>query len=168
MILPLLFATALFHWFAVAQHTPSELDSSLVWGTYRPQVYFGVRAALPKSFLSGLLWFSPTSLQGFVKARHDSEEGQGVDGYGYTYHDGRSFAIQEIRDTENNYFLETSWIKTGHSCDEASPKYGSWAARIKGTVLDPSESFTHFVSISFLIICLSTPCYHFSHLLHGS
>lgn len=29
---------------------------SLLWGPYRPNLYFGVKPRIPKSFSSGLLW----------------------------------------------------------------------------------------------------------------
>lgn len=31
-------------------------NDSLLWGPYRPNLYFGVRPRLPKSFLGGLMW----------------------------------------------------------------------------------------------------------------
>ncbi|MCO5549506.1 hypothetical protein L7F22_002978 [Adiantum nelumboides] len=111
----------------------AKLDKSLIWGTYRPQIYFGIRAAEPESFLSGLVWFSPDRPESIINARHECSESDKIDGYGWTYHDGRSLAVQEIKDTENNYLLETSWIKTDLQGT------GTWAVRIKGTIIDPSK-----------------------------
>ncbi len=31
-------------------------NQSLLWGPYRPNLYFGVRPRIPKSFLGGLMW----------------------------------------------------------------------------------------------------------------
>lgn len=31
-------------------------NQSLLWGPYRPNVYFGVRPRIPKSFMGGLMW----------------------------------------------------------------------------------------------------------------
>lgn len=31
-------------------------DQSLLWGPYRPNVYFGVRPRLPKSLITSLIW----------------------------------------------------------------------------------------------------------------
>lgn len=31
-------------------------NDTLLWGPYRPNLYFGVRPRLPKSVLTGLLW----------------------------------------------------------------------------------------------------------------
>jgi hypothetical protein len=31
-------------------------NSSLMWGAYRPNLYFGVRPRIPNSFMGGLMW----------------------------------------------------------------------------------------------------------------
>lgn len=31
-------------------------NDSLLWGPYRPNLYFGVRPRVPKSLLTGLMW----------------------------------------------------------------------------------------------------------------
>lgn len=31
-------------------------NQTLMWGPYRPNLYFGVRPRLPKSLMSGLMW----------------------------------------------------------------------------------------------------------------
>jgi mannosyl-oligosaccharide glucosidase len=31
-------------------------NASLLWGPYRPNLYFGVRPRIPKSLMGGLLW----------------------------------------------------------------------------------------------------------------
>lgn len=126
-----------------AEYDPTKPleNPSLIWGTYRPQVYFGIRPALSDSILSGLLWFAPNRFDSVLSARHECNEDDKIDGYGWKYHDGQSFAIQEIRDTENNYLIETSWIKTGHErSDNSSGHPGSWAIRIKGTIIDEGKS----------------------------
>lgn len=117
------------------------LDPSLLWGTYRPQIYFGLRTALPRSILSGLLWFDPSSPQGLANARHECSDDHKLAGYAWKYHDGRTFGIQEVKDIQTNYLIETSWLKTGN---------GSWAARVKGSVIDPSECGQPFQKSGFL------------------
>ena len=53
---------------AVAAATPTDDESilhaevarqnnqSLLWGPYRPNLYFGVRPRIPKSLMTGLMW----------------------------------------------------------------------------------------------------------------
>ncbi len=38
------------------QETARSSNESLLWGPYRPNLYFGVRPRIPKSLLTGLLW----------------------------------------------------------------------------------------------------------------
>ena len=38
-------------------------NASLFWGTYRPQLYFGMRSRSPHSLLSGIMWHSLTDYQ---------------------------------------------------------------------------------------------------------
>lgn len=34
----------------------ANLNETLLWGPYRPNLYFGVRPRVPKSLLTGLMW----------------------------------------------------------------------------------------------------------------
>lgn len=38
-------------------------NQSLLWGPYRPNVYFGVRPKIPKSFMGGLMWVKVDNFQ---------------------------------------------------------------------------------------------------------
>lgn len=40
-------------------------DASLFWGTYRPNLYFGLRPRAPKSLMTGLIWFGLNDFQSF-------------------------------------------------------------------------------------------------------
>jgi hypothetical protein len=41
---------------AVEVHDSGYDNSSLVWGPYRPNLYFGVRPRIPRTLLMGLMW----------------------------------------------------------------------------------------------------------------
>jgi len=41
---------------SLLQAVSAASNASLLWGPYRPNLYFGVRPRLPKSLLTGLLW----------------------------------------------------------------------------------------------------------------
>lgn len=43
--------------------------------------------------------------------RHDCQERDGLDSYEYTQHDGRSAAVQVIKDSRNNVALTLSLLK---------------------------------------------------------
>lgn len=51
-----------------AQHVHFEnakvSNDSLLWGPYRPNLYFGVRPRVPKSLMTGLVWAKVDSFQG--------------------------------------------------------------------------------------------------------
>lgn len=57
-----IFSVILLSRTAVAAQDPAALElekannASLLWGPYRPNLYFGVRPRLPKSLLTGLMW----------------------------------------------------------------------------------------------------------------
>ena len=58
----------LFSWFTSAQNqkilSETKLsNNSLLWGPYRPNLYFGVRPRIPKSLLTGLLWSKVDNFQ---------------------------------------------------------------------------------------------------------
>lgn len=44
-----------------------EQNSSLLWGPYKPNLYFGVRPRITKSFTGGLMW---AKVDNFVDVQH--------------------------------------------------------------------------------------------------
>ncbi|KAE8216426.1 hypothetical protein CF327_g467 [Tilletia walkeri] len=124
-----------------ANEQEAAANSSLHWGTYRPQIYFGMRPRAPKSLITGLVWNGLTDYkQALSRIRHECSDQDGMSGYRWNYHDGRTFGVQTIDDVENNVRIETSFLKTGHHHDrEGKVDGGNWAARIKGSILDKSK-----------------------------
>lgn len=45
------------------------LNQSLLWGPYRPNLYFGVRPRIPKSLMTGLLW---ARVEDFTTVQHST------------------------------------------------------------------------------------------------
>lgn len=41
-------------------------SDNLLWGAYRPGLYFGLRPQLPQSLMTGLLWFGVHDYQSFL------------------------------------------------------------------------------------------------------
>ena len=140
----------------------SEFDrrnnQSLLWGPYRPNLYFGVRPRIPKSLMTGLLWgkvetytdfqhsWSPPPPPGaalpapvagqctLTDARHPAvrytcEQNEGMKGYGWEEYDPRKGGIQSIHDIENGIDITTSFVKV-----PGGAHGGNWAARIKGVL----------------------------------
>lgn len=103
-------------------------NDSLLWGPYRPNLYFGVRPRIPKSLVSGLMWGRAdtyTDLQNHV--RYTCEQNEGMEGYGWDEYDTRLGGSQTIHDAFNNIDITTSFIKV-----PGGAHGGSWGARIKG------------------------------------
>ena len=42
---------------------PANDSDSLFWGTYRPNLYFGLRPKVPQSLMTGLMWFGTQDYQ---------------------------------------------------------------------------------------------------------
>lgn len=47
----------------VLSENPKRSNESLLWGPYRPNLYFGVRPRIPKSLTTGLLWARTDSFE---------------------------------------------------------------------------------------------------------
>lgn len=114
-------------------------NSSLLWGTYRPGLYFGLKPRIPDSLLSGLVWFGVHDWQSYTSeyqvrlpphrdlvrlaqllsadARHECDQRDGLQ-YSYTEHDGRSAAKEVIKDPLNNVQLTIRWLKVAGSRGE--------------------------------------------------
>nr|XP_009779159.1 PREDICTED: mannosyl-oligosaccharide glucosidase GCS1-like isoform X2 [Nicotiana sylvestris] len=100
-----------------------EHRESLYWGTYRPQVYFGVRARTPQSLVAGLMWIGVKDGRYFM--RHVCQDSDELKQYGWTSHNGRDYGHQVL--TEQTMSLTTSFLKSkGHG----SGYGGDWAVRI--------------------------------------
>ncbi|PAV24387.1 glycoside hydrolase family 63 [Pyrrhoderma noxium] len=116
---------------AVVGAIPSNDSQDLLWGAYRPNLYFGLRPRLPQSLMTGLIWHGTQDFQSFQKARHACEQGDGLAGYTWTEYDVREGGIQVLKDPRNNVQVTTELLKVpgGHHG-------GSWATRIKGGPLN--------------------------------
>ena len=112
-----------------ASSTAASSNDSLLWGPYRPNLYFGVRPRLPNSLTTGLLWANTENYAAAQQSfRHTCEQNEGMAGYGWQEYDARNGGRQVIRDTGNKIDLTIDFVKV-----PGGQHGGSWAARIKGT-----------------------------------
>ncbi|XP_039018132.1 mannosyl-oligosaccharide glucosidase GCS1-like [Hibiscus syriacus] len=100
-----------------------EHKESLYWGTYRPHVYFGIRARTPWSLVAGLMWIGIKD--GRYVIRHVCQDSDELSTYGWTSHNGRDFGHQVLVDQDTT--LSTSFLK--HK-EDGSGYGGDWAVRI--------------------------------------
>ena len=75
----------------------STAYQSRLWGTYRSNVYFGVRPRVPKSLVAGIMWYTYDH-PGELNIRHTCEHGDRLLQYGWVRHDGTNFGQQRIVD----------------------------------------------------------------------
>ena len=110
-------------------------DKSLFWGTYRPQLYFGVKHRSPASLLAGLMWFNQLGRQQAPNIRYWCNHNDKLANFGWQLHDLRNFGRQRIVDSRQ--VLTTSFIKNGDD----------WMARIEVTAKPNVETsliwYTH-------------------------
>ncbi|CAI2190994.1 5523_t:CDS:10, partial [Funneliformis geosporum] len=109
-------------------------NQSLLWGTYRPNLYFGTKPRLPESLLTGLMWFGIEHMSSFKHIRHACDQEDELDEYSFKKHDGRNFAIQTLSDSKNNVKLKTELLKI-----PGGNHGGEWAIRISGNPINDKE-----------------------------
>ncbi|CAH1785069.1 unnamed protein product [Owenia fusiformis] len=97
-------------------------DAERFWGTYRSQLYFGMRTKYPTSPLFGLMWFDQFVGQGMPAVRHWCNQGDRLPRYGWLAHDGVNFGSQEIVD--HRYIMMTDFVKR-----QGGSHGGDWTAR---------------------------------------
>jgi mannosyl-oligosaccharide glucosidase len=107
-------------------------NQSLLWGPYRPNLYFGVRPRIPNSLSMGLLW---AKVEDYVSVqdnfRYTCEQHEGMAGYGWEKYDPRHGGVQTVHDAGNGIDITTSFFKDTSA--RAGEKGGNWGVRIKGT-----------------------------------
>mmetsp|Transcript_7619 Transcript_7619/g.22485 ORF Transcript_7619/g.22485 Transcript_7619/m.22485 type:complete len:941 (+) Transcript_7619:605-3427(+) len=98
----------------------------MLWGSYRPGLYLGLRMRRPVSLLAGLMWFDPgNGAAAAQQLRHEAQERDGLRKYGWARHDGRTFGVQELLDGHLN--ITTSLVK--RHCNGCGGG-GDWAVRL--------------------------------------
>ncbi|KAL4067531.1 glycoside hydrolase [Scleroderma citrinum] len=117
----------------IAHSSPANVSDELLWGVYRPGLYFGLRPRLPQSLMTGLMWFGTQNYQSLTKPRHACDQGDGLDSYTWTTYDPRQGGVQVIKDSPNNVEITTELLKVPDGKNG-----GSWAARIKGKPINPA------------------------------
>eukprot|EP00929_Paragymnodinium_shiwhaense_P076182 TRINITY_DN39117_c0_g1_i1.p1 TRINITY_DN39117_c0_g1~~TRINITY_DN39117_c0_g1_i1.p1 ORF type:complete len:855 (-),score=143.72 TRINITY_DN39117_c0_g1_i1:43-2607(-) len=119
-------------------------NESLLWGTYRPGVLFGVKSrTFPDAVVAGLMWTSVSKDGARIdstKLRHTCEESESREGlvFGYSKHDGSTYGKQTIKDPQNSLKLDTSFVKLDGK---------SWAMRVAGQASKGSKSMYFYVGI---------------------
>lgn len=81
------------------------------------------------------MWYKPSlHNKGLTQIRHECSYYDNMDKFGWTKHDGMSYAAQDIRDPENNIKLNVQWVKP-----EVDSDPNHWILRVEGSTLDESK-----------------------------
>lgn len=118
-------------------------NRSLLWGPYRSALYFGVRPRIPRSLLSGLMWYNIDGYGGVGSIRHFYEQGDKMGKANWIRYDPRFGGTQVIEDLECHITLHIDFVK---SLDGLS-----WATKVRAIPHDGFENVkTAFVWYSGL------------------
>eukprot|EP00475_Leptophrys_vorax_P036978 TRINITY_DN6321_c0_g1_i2.p1 TRINITY_DN6321_c0_g1~~TRINITY_DN6321_c0_g1_i2.p1 ORF type:complete len:782 (+),score=207.86 TRINITY_DN6321_c0_g1_i2:375-2720(+) len=104
-----------------------------LWGTYRPNVYFGVKARIPKSPIFGIMWYDADNPLAADHVRHDCDDRDGVI-FGWKKHDGARYGVQELLDLRGGVNLTTEFVAFNEN---------EWSVRIRGQSLRNSGADHH-------------------------
>ncbi|CAK9441289.1 uncharacterized protein LODBEIA_P51580 [Lodderomyces beijingensis] len=105
-----------------AQYLKKSNDS-LLWGPYRSALYFGLRPRLPRSLLSGLMWFPVNDYQSIGKIRHFYEQHDKMGRANWVSYDPRIGGKQVIQDNECHVDIVIDFVKSKDGL--------SWGVKIK-------------------------------------
>ncbi|XP_065071976.1 uncharacterized protein LOC135696502 [Rhopilema esculentum] len=115
----------------------------VLWGTYRPNLYFGLRTRTPDSLMFGMMFFSQYPKGGQLHLRYSCEQSDNLAKYGWLKHDGKSFGSQEVVD--DDFILTTDFVK-----QDGGFHGGDWTARIRGRPRLEEKS-KQLVSLLFIV-----------------
>ncbi len=102
------------------------------WGSYRPNLYFGMKTRDAYSLVTGIMWYMPHRTQRAEDIRHWCEQSGYLKGYTWTEHDGRNFGVQTVHD--DGIRVTTSFVK------KLRGSYGGdWTSRISFDADDKSR-----------------------------
>jgi mannosyl-oligosaccharide glucosidase len=97
-----------------------DYNNSMLWGSYRPNLYFGTRTRSIDTVMTGIMWFGINDLEDryslknyspWHNIRHTCEQDENIFGYAWQKHNGRDYGSQTITDILNNIIIKTEFIK---------------------------------------------------------
>lgn len=121
---------------AISKFTDAAYSQRMLWGSYRPGYYFGLRPRVPKSLVFGSMWCDPTSPSVLERIRHEARQEDGLKQYGWVAHDGETFGRQGLIDEKFNIttsFVKPFWKRKAGGGFDGLPAdvKEEWAARIE-------------------------------------
>eukprot|EP01121_Diplochlamys_sp_Union-15-3_P015166 TRINITY_DN4956_c0_g1_i1.p1 TRINITY_DN4956_c0_g1~~TRINITY_DN4956_c0_g1_i1.p1 ORF type:complete len:828 (+),score=129.84 TRINITY_DN4956_c0_g1_i1:98-2581(+) len=100
-------------------------NSELLWGTYRPNLYFGMRSRAPTdSIMMGMMWYEPGTNPYHIQLRHIAKSEDDVN-FRWLHHNGRDYGHQIINDTKLGIELNITMFKKSGNFG------GDWSVQVK-------------------------------------
>lgn len=98
-------------------------NDSLLWGPYRSALYFGLRPRIPRSLLSGLMWYEVNEYSGIGNVRHFYEQSENMKRANWIKYDPRYGGRQVIDDEDVHAKIIIDFVK--------STDGRSWGVKVK-------------------------------------
>ncbi|KAK6464508.1 glycoside hydrolase [Scheffersomyces coipomensis] len=108
----------------ISQRYSKFSNESLLWGPYSSNLYFGVRPRLPRSLLSGLMWFGLENPESIRTMRHSNEHSDNIKKATWIWYDPRFGGRQIIDDDDIHVQIVIDFVKSEDGL--------SWGAKIRG------------------------------------
>jgi mannosyl-oligosaccharide glucosidase len=105
------------------------------WGTYKPNLFFGVKDRAAQPVTVGLAWAVPGNGGFDLRHTYRYQSGDGVTAR-FEYHDGWSAARQIVEDPLGNVRFEIDFLKQLLS-EEGGTLVSQWKALLTLKPLDP-------------------------------
>ncbi|VDO03131.1 unnamed protein product [Rodentolepis nana] len=111
--------------------TAPDQNHELFWGTYRPNIFFGMSHRSPHSMLFGLAWVAFDGKS--IAFRHQCTTDGDLKSYNWIEHDGRNYGIESV--ISGNHNITVAFVKRPNT-----PYGGDWTARISVSPVNKSLS----------------------------
>ena len=93
-------------------------NDTMEWGTYKPNLFFGIKNRAPSPLTVGMIWAVPGQHGGFaVRHTYQYQSGDGVTAY-FEYHDGWGSCRQIVEDPAANARFEIDFVKSIYTEEE--------------------------------------------------
>jgi mannosyl-oligosaccharide glucosidase len=125
-------------------------EDTLLWGTYRPGIYFGTKSrTFPEAVSTGLMWRAKSGA-----LRHECSMGDGLARYGWRRHDGSTFGVQDIEDPAAGLHMETLYVRAPKTAG------GGWAASVRGRPTETIDQGDNDEGVAEVFFYVAIDCEH--------
>ena len=124
-------------------------NETMEWGTYKPNMFFGIKDRSANPLTVGLAWAAPTERGLDLRHTYRYQSGDGVTAY-FEYHDGWGANRQIVEDPSGNARYEIDFIKQVIVDDDTTTIESSqWKALI---TIKPIDAQRKMLVLPFLYL----------------